>query len=190
MPRNSKFFSYYDSLGKHVTDTTQLTNDGKFMFTIDRLNKMQKLFVRFSPNLYTYVFIVPGYQLNLSADLQNGNIFKRSKKVDGNGSIGNLFGFKLDSIETYLRGNFYEKNETQFLKILEQNYQTLANTIYSKEQVHKTDTSLSYIMEVNYLDLQFWKMQHIIDYISFSKSFSKEKKVAFFTRKYYTSNLC
>ncbi len=173
------FISYQDSLGKYITDSTEIDSEGHFQFIIDKVIPTRKVFLRLDANNYFYLFMEPGYHVRLNFNLKDPITFKRTKTISGNGSIGNLFRFKLDSIETYLRGNFYEKNEGEFLKILEQNYQTLANTIYLKEQVDKTDLSLSYIMEVNYLDLQFWKMQHIIDYISFSKNFSKEKKVAF-----------
>lgn len=173
------FLSYLDSLGNHITDSSQISKNGHFEFKMNRFMSMQKVFLRFNKNFYTYLFIAPGYHLIVNADLKDGRTFKQNKTISGIGAIGNKFSFQKDSIETSLNSDIYKKSENEFLQTLQIYFEKLASNIIELDQLKKEDLALRYIMEINYLDLHFWKMQFVLDYINFNKDFSIAKRISF-----------
>lgn len=97
---DSKFLllQYLDDNYLHVKDTIQVESDGSFRFQTPKITNPKCAYI-FGKEVYIQnLFIAPGFDLKITGDAKDWNLFMSTKKITGLGANVNAFQTKLDSI--------------------------------------------------------------------------------------------
>jgi thiol-disulfide isomerase/thioredoxin len=103
--------SFRDKNEQVSFDTIRLDEEGKFFLKTYKIKDPQQTSIRKNQVQINYIFVAPGYNLNISANAKDRHSLINSLQISGNGAESNRFRKTLDSLL------FTDKNLIPFYKL-------------------------------------------------------------------------
>lgn len=172
-------FIYEDPGGQPLIDTIKLGSAGNFYFKSSRPIKPQSANIRQKIVQINNLFVAPGYNLTIHANVKDYQHYIESKQISGIGAESNRYQTILDSIwyfRKYLT-NFSQFKEPEIIKFINKKNQiqdSILQLVFGKKIIH--DNYFMFFKELVELNNKFEKLYLLLHHVN-SNNYDYNKSV-------------
>ncbi|MEZ5041794.1 MAG: TlpA disulfide reductase family protein [Saprospiraceae bacterium] len=164
-------FFFQNIPGITEIDTIHLALDGSFFYENKRLTRPQQTSIQWNNVQFNDIYIAPGFQLTLEANVVDYETLVKTRKISGIGAVINQYQFSVDTIFASDTTKWYLLSTPDLVKYAQSYFEAREALSAKMLGQPSTDPFFDYFKEVAKRNNEFLRANFLLSHFNFGNSY-------------------